>query len=131
VTRRSIGVDGIDHGDQPFPLASRVGPFLATSGIHGTDPTTGKLAAGAEAQIRQAFANLRALLEAAGATPADVAQVLVTLAERSDRAYVNESWVDLFPDAESRPARNTSERELPAGSRCQLVAYAYICDHKS
>jgi len=52
--------------------------------------------------------------------------VLVTLTEREHRALVNESWVELFPDPASRPARQTSERELPGGSLCMLIAYAYV-----
>jgi 2-iminobutanoate/2-iminopropanoate deaminase len=125
--RRSIELAGVDHGEQPFPLASRVGPLLATSGIHGTDPATGALAdGGAEAQIRQAFSNLRGVVEAAGGSLEDVAQVLVTLTDRAHRPFVNAVWVELFPDPASRPARNTSERELPGGSLCQLIAYAYV-----
>lgn len=100
--------------------------MLATSGVHGADPVTGALAIGAEAQIRQAFANLRGILDAAGGSADDVVQVLVTLTDRAHRSLVNESWVELFPDPASRPARNTSERDLPGGSLCQLIAYAYI-----
>ncbi len=125
MTRSSIELAGVGHGDQPFPIASRVGPFIATSGIHGTDPLTGELAAGSEAQVRQAFKNLTAVLENADASLEDVAQVLVTLADRSDRQWVNAAWTELFPDPASRPARNTAERELPGGSRCQLIAYGW------
>ena len=107
-------------------MASLVGPLLATSGIHGLDPATGALAEGASAQIRYAFTNLRGVVEAAGGTLDDVVQVLVTLTERANRPLVNAVWVELFPDPASRPARNTSERELPGGSLCQLIAYAYI-----
>lgn len=124
--RRSIEIPGVSHGAQPFPLASRVGPLVITSGVHGTDPTTGQLADGPGGQIRQAFENLRSVLDAAGASPDDVAQVLVTLTDREHRSLVNDVWVELFPDPASRPARSTSERELPGGSLCQLIAYAYI-----
>jgi enamine deaminase RidA (YjgF/YER057c/UK114 family) len=126
VSRRSVEVDGLGHGEQPFPLASRVGPFVATSGIHGVDPATDALPETPEAQVRQAFENLRLVLDAAGASPDDVVQVLVTLTDRAHRALVNEHWLALFPDPGSRPARNTSERELPGGSLCQLIAYAYV-----
>jgi len=126
VARQSISIPGLDHGDQPFPIASRVGPVVATSGIHGANPETGKPEGDAETQIRQAFANLRAVLEAAGATPDDVAQVLVTLTDREHRKLVNPFWVELFPDPDSRPARQTAERELPGGSLCMLIAYAYV-----
>jgi 2-iminobutanoate/2-iminopropanoate deaminase len=126
VTRRSIEVAALGHGEQPFPVASRVGPFIATSGIHGVDPTTGSLADDAERQVRQAFVNLRSVLDASGASPDDVLQVLVTLTDRTHRPFVNDCWVDLFPDPESRPARNTSEHDLPGGSLCQLIAYAVV-----
>jgi enamine deaminase RidA (YjgF/YER057c/UK114 family) len=126
VARRSIQIPGVEHAGQPFPMASRVGPFVATSGIHGVEPATGELAEGAEAQVRQAFANLRAVLAEAGASPDDVAQVLVTLTDRAHRALVNPHWVELFPDPASRPARQTAERELPGGSLCMLIAYAWV-----
>jgi enamine deaminase RidA (YjgF/YER057c/UK114 family) len=76
--------------------------------------------------VRQAFANLRAVLAEAGASPDDVAQVLVTLTDRAHRALVNPHWVELFPDPASRPARQTAERELPGGSLCMLIAYAWV-----
>ena len=66
------------------------------------------------------------ILEAAGASAGDVAQVLVTLTDRAHRPLVNDCWVELFPDPGSRPARNTSERDLPGGSLCQLIAYAFV-----
>lgn len=94
--------------------------------MHGVDPVTGALAEGAEAQIAQAFANLRGIVEAARGSLDDVAQVLVTLTDRANRPLVNAVWAELFPDPSSRPARNTSERDLPGGSLCQLIAYAYI-----
>jgi enamine deaminase RidA (YjgF/YER057c/UK114 family) len=94
--------------------------------VHGVDPATGTLAEGAEAQIARAFANLRDIVEAAGGSLADVAQVLVTLTDRANRPLVNAVWAELFPDQRSRPARQTSERDLPGGSLCQLIAYAYI-----
>lgn len=126
MTRRSIEVAGLGHGEQPFPVASRVGPLVATSGIHGVDPATGSLAGDAERQVRQAFANLRSVLDASGASPDDVVQVLVALTDRAHRPFVNECWVELFPDPGSRPARNTSEHDLPGGSLCQLIAYALV-----
>lgn len=125
MTRRSIELAGVSHGEQPFPLACRIGPLIVTSGIHGVDPATGALADGAEAQVRQAFENLASVLIEAGGTIDDVAQVLVTLVDREDRRLVNESWSRMFPDLSSRPARNTAERDLPGGSRCQLIAYAF------
>ncbi|MGE0304356.1 MAG: RidA family protein [Acidimicrobiia bacterium] len=127
--RTSIEVPGLGHGGQPFPLASRVGPLLLTSAIHGTDPSTGEMGATADIQIRQAFDNLGAVLAAAGGSLDDVGQVLVTLADRSDRVLVNEVWTALFPDPTSRPARNTTERPLGGGALVALMATAWIDDN--
>ena len=46
------------HGEQPFPLASRVGPLVATSGSTASIRRPARPGT-AEAQVRQAFENLR------------------------------------------------------------------------
>lgn len=124
--RISIELPGLGHGGQPFPLATLVGPLLVTSAIHGTDPSTGDVPTSAETQIRQAFVNLAAVLQAAGGSLDDVAQVLVTLVDRNDRSLMNDVWVELFPDPASRPARNTTERPLAPDVLIALIATAWI-----
>jgi enamine deaminase RidA (YjgF/YER057c/UK114 family) len=126
VSRRSIEVPGLGHGTQPFPMASRVGPLLCTSAVHGVDPATGALPADPAAQIAQVFANLDAVLAAAGGTLEDVAQVLVTLVDKAHRPLVNDEWVRRFPDEASRPARNTQERPLAPGQLCTVLATAWL-----
>ena len=116
LARRSISVPGLDHGDQPFPIASRIGPFVGqASASTAPNPATGKPEGDAAAQIRQAFANLRAVLAEAGASPDDMAQVLVTLTEREHRALVNESWVELSPDPPRGPRGRPPSASCPAG----------------
>lgn len=127
-SRVSIEVPGLGHGSQPFPLASRRGPLLATSAIHGTNSVTGEMPAMAVEQIPLAFDNLDAALRAAGGSMDDVVQVLVTLVDKSDRSLVNDQWLAWFPDPTSRPTRNTIERELGGAARCSLIAYAWIAD---
>ncbi|WP_316977161.1 RidA family protein [Shumkonia mesophila] len=60
------------------------GPWVFVSGTTGFDYATGTIAADVAAQTEQAFANLAAALDRAGASLADVVRVRVYLAERAD-----------------------------------------------
>ena len=40
--QKSIEIEGLAHS-VPIPLGCRVGPILATSGIGGKDPKTGRM----------------------------------------------------------------------------------------
>ena len=122
--RTSIEVPGLEHVN-PIPNASRVGPFLASGGIFGKDPATGRVADGVDAQCEQMFANVRKVLEAGGAAPEDVIKLNVWLKDMANRPVVNKYWVQMFPDPHSRPARHTLEtpdlRE-PLLVECEIMA---------
>lgn len=124
--RRSIEVEGVGHGANPIPFGSRVGPLVCSSGIMGADPATGKVPADGAEQVRLVFQNLVSFLTAAGATPEDVARVGVLLGDPSLRAAINEEWLKLFPDPDSRPARHTTVRELAGGMVVQLEVMAWV-----
>ena len=123
--RRNIEVPGMGHGDQPIPVATVVGGLLVTGGISGRDPKTGQLPEDPAAEVAQAFANLQAVLDAAGASADDVAKVTVFVKDRDIRAHINPVWVQMFSDPDSRPARHTLETNL-AGMRLQLECLAVI-----
>jgi 2-iminobutanoate/2-iminopropanoate deaminase len=125
MTRRSIHVPGLGHGAQPIPNASVVGNLLVSGGISGKDPITGSLPPDPAAEVAQAFANLRAVVEAAGGTLDQVAKVTVFVPDRSIREHLNPVWEQCFPDPESRPARHTLEAPL-SGLRLQLEVLAVL-----
>lgn len=125
---RAIEVPGLNHGNQPFPIAALRGPFLSTSGINGLDPSTGTVPDDPEAQIAQAFANVRAVLAAAGGSLADITLVQVSLSDLSLRTTVNRYWTEAFPDPAARPARNTVQRPLGGNTVCNLLVTAYLED---
>jgi 2-iminobutanoate/2-iminopropanoate deaminase len=81
----------------------RAGDFLYVSGQVPRDPRTGELVGGdnVAAQARQTLANLRGVLEAAGATLGDVVSVSVHLARVDDwgafDAVYRETFVPPFP----------------------------------
>lgn len=91
---------------RPYSPAVQVGNLVFLSGHTGSDPITREIHDGIEAQTRQAFRNLQALLEAAGGTLADIAKVTVFMTDLSkDFAGMNAVFKELFPSAP--PARST------------------------
>jgi 2-iminobutanoate/2-iminopropanoate deaminase len=123
--KRSIDVEGMAHG-APIPMGARVGNIVYSSGIMGTDRSTGEIPDDGVTQVRNAFANLLAFLEAAGATTDDLVRVTVLLADNSLRSAINEEWLKLFPDPEDRPARHATNHELQRNMLIQLEAVAVL-----
>jgi 2-iminobutanoate/2-iminopropanoate deaminase len=110
----------------PIPAASLVGGLLMSSGIGGRDPETGEYPDDVERQVRFAFDNVRRLLEAAGGTVDDIAKITVFLRDRADRAYVDEAWLEMFPDPSDRPARHALPLERDGKASVQLEVVAVV-----
>lgn len=107
----------------PYSQAIRAGGFVFTAGQLGLDPATGKLAEGVEAQTRQALTNLKAILAAAGSSPAQVVKTTIFLADLADFAKVNAIYAEVFNAAP--PARSTVQvAALPLGARVEIEAVA-------
>ncbi len=102
--------------------AARAGNLVFTSGISGFDLKSGTLPDGPERQFAQAFDNLLALLDLAGAGPQSLGLLTVWIPGRSHRAFINKDWLQLFPTAD-RPARKTNQALLPHGVDVQLMAF--------
>jgi 2-iminobutanoate/2-iminopropanoate deaminase len=60
-----------------WSLAVRAGDFVFVAGMRGIDPVTNMLVDGAEARIRQAFLNMKTIIEAAGGTLHDAVRLVV------------------------------------------------------
>jgi 2-iminobutanoate/2-iminopropanoate deaminase len=125
--RRSIEVEGFNHGAQPIPAASRVGPIVMTGGVHGMDRVTGKLPDDVAEQTRCMFDNLARIMLAAGTGMEGIVRMTVYVKVPEARAAVNECWLEAFPDPHSRPARHTLVNETLPGNmlvQCDAIAYA-------
>ncbi len=122
---RSIQVPGASH-NAPIPAGARVGNVLCSSAIAGKDSATGRLPPDGETQVVHAFANLRALLQAGGATLADVVKLTVYLKDNRLRDAINVQWQDCFPDPHDRPARHILNYDLQHGMQLQLEVMAVI-----
>lgn len=117
--RTSYHVEGLGHGGQPIPNATRVGDIVVSGGIGGRDRATGQMPEALADEVANCFANLEAVAAAAGITCDDIAKVTVYAIDRSVREHLNDHWLRLFPDEHSRPARHTLVQQL-SGMRVQL-----------
>jgi 2-aminomuconate deaminase len=103
-----------------YPHARRAGGLLFLSGVGprrpGSDEIPGNVhdadgrlvAYDIEAQTRQVFANVRAVLEASGARWEDLVDVTVFLTDMaSDFARYNRVYAEHFPDPDTAPCRTT------------------------
>ncbi|MCL6563600.1 MAG: RidA family protein [Firmicutes bacterium] len=124
--RESRVVPGVEHGSNPIPSVVRVGEWVYTSAIGGRDPANGQVIPEPHAQVEQTFRNLRAALEAAGATLDHVVKVDVWLADMSLRGRLNEEWKKYFPDLNHCPVRHTMSAQLPEGMQIQIQAVAIV-----
>ena len=107
--------------------AVRAGDLLFVSGFVPVD-SEGRLVGGDDvvAQTRQVFANLAAVLAAAGATFADVVKVTVYLTNIEDRARINPVRQEVFRD--TRPASTLVEVSALAtpGAKVEIDAVALL-----
>jgi reactive intermediate/imine deaminase len=85
-------------------------PFLFLSGQGPFDPA-GELVGGSiEAQVRQVFANLQAVAEAAGASLAQAVRVGVYLSDLEHFDTMDRVYREIF--REPRPARTTVQSDI-------------------
>jgi len=110
----------------PYSQAIKSGNMLFLSGQIPLDPATGALVPGGiEAQTRQVFANISAILEAAGATFAHVVSATVYVADMNDFAKVNEIYATYF--TAPAPARATVQvARLPKDSLVEIQVTAAL-----
>lgn len=107
----------------PYSQAVRVGDLLFTAGQPGIDPKTGVVAGPAfESQARQAFANLRAVLEDAGSGLDQVVRVTCFVADAAAFPTLNTLFAEYFPVAP--PVRSTPIVTLPKGLLFSIDAIA-------
>lgn len=103
-----------------YPHARRVGQLLFLSGIGPRTPGSnaipgnvvgddgGLLAYDIKAQCHSVFANVRAVLDASGASWQDLVDVTVYLTDMArDFKTYNAIWAEYFPDPATAPCRTT------------------------
>ena len=110
----------------PYSQAIQVGNLVYTSGQIPIDPATGAFVEGGiKDQTRQALSNVRAILEEAGLTLANVIKTTVFLADMADFADMNAIYAEFF--SEPYPARSAiAAKSLPKGALVEIEVVATI-----
>jgi 2-iminobutanoate/2-iminopropanoate deaminase len=110
----------------PYAQAVVRNGFVFLAGQGAIDPATGKLVAGGIAeQTRQTLENVKAVLEAAGCTMADVVSTTIYMVNLDDFAAMNQVYAEYFKD--NPPARTTvGVASLPGGFAVEITAIAAL-----
>jgi 2-iminobutanoate/2-iminopropanoate deaminase len=124
--REAVASDAAPRAIGPYSQAIRAGSLLFVSGQIPLDPATGAMVEGdIAAQTRRVFANLQAILEAAGASFDNVVRTTVYLADMNDFSTVNEIYGTYF--SSPAPARATVQAaRLPRDARVEIDLIASL-----
>jgi 2-iminobutanoate/2-iminopropanoate deaminase len=127
-TREVVFTDRAPKAIGPYSQAIKAGGFVFTAGQAGVDPATGKLVEGGiEAQTRQTFRNLQAILEAAGTSLERAVRCGVFLQDIADFKAMNAVYAEFLPPDRNPPARTTVQAaKLPVDALVEIDVVALL-----
>ncbi len=109
-----------------YSQAIATGNLVFVAGQAGLNPRTLKAPKGIKAQTRQAFDNIKAILEAAGTSLENVVRVGVFLRDIDDFDVYNKTYLEYFP--RDQPARITVQAKLFGKLLIEAEAVAVLPD---
>jgi 2-iminobutanoate/2-iminopropanoate deaminase len=125
MTRHEVSTGDAPAALGPYSQAIVASGLVFCSGTAGIDPVTGTAPDGIEAQTEQALRNLEVILEAAGASMADLVKTTIFYADVEDFAKLNEVYARHMPDPP--PARSAPANvRLPRGLLVSIDAIAAL-----
>jgi 2-iminobutanoate/2-iminopropanoate deaminase len=121
---RVIATDAAPKAIGPYSQAIEMDRLVFTAGQVALDPKSGELMGRTTAeQTEQVFANLKAVLNAAGTGLGNVIKSTVYLLDMADFAQMNEVYAKHF--GSHKPARSTVQAAgLPKGARVEIDVIA-------
>jgi 2-iminobutanoate/2-iminopropanoate deaminase len=110
----------------PYVQAVNCGPFIITSGQLPIDPVSGEMSSDVQQQTKQSLANVKAIIEEAGLTVANIAKMTVFVKDLNDFGLVNEVYQAFFDHNQAPyPARSCVEvARLPKDALIEIEAMA-------
>jgi 2-iminobutanoate/2-iminopropanoate deaminase len=97
----------------PWSLGVRAGDFVYVAGMRGIDPATNTLVDGVEARVRQAFVNMRTIVEATGGNLGDAVRLVVYVTDMDRyRPVVNKVQEELWDGGPYPPRTIVEVRRL-------------------
>ena len=126
MSRKTIQTDQAPQAIGTYSQAVRCGDTVYLSGQIPLLPATTELVdSSMEAQIRQVFANLAAVADAAGGSLADIAKLNIYLTDLAHFALVNQVMEDYFqPPYPARAAVGVAA--LPKGAPVEMDAIMVV-----
>ena len=121
--RIAIQTEAFSHSN-PIPAASQLGNILVTGIVNGIDPARPDQPGTLEQQAALMFLRVAEIMKAAGGSTDNILKLNVQMSDLSDRKAVNAEWTKMFPDAATRPARQTMHAQLDRGKliQCDVLA---------
>lgn len=112
----------------PYSQAVLANGWLYCSGQIPLDPTSGLLvgAGDVKAETYQVLSNLKAVLNTAGATPAQVVRTTIYLIDLNDFETVNAIYSETFMEGTSPARACVQVAALPKGARIEIDCIAWL-----
>lgn len=125
-TRKNVNTTKVPRGTPIFPQAVIAGKFVFLSGTTGVDPSTGKLISdNFEEQARQAFENIKTILEECGSSLEKIVKTTIFMVSGNDFSVVNKVYEAVFPD--NAPARSVPQvMPFPGGILISVECVALL-----
>ena len=125
MTKHAVNTDAAPGAVGPYSQGLRDGELLFISGQLPMPAGGGLITDDIARAARQCLENVRAVLEAGGATMDDVVKVTIFLADMADFGAVNAVYGEFF--AEPYPARSCIEAaRLPKDAPMEIDAVAVV-----
>ncbi|TPX07650.1 uncharacterized protein E0L32_010648 [Thyridium curvatum] len=111
-----------------FSQAIKHNGMVYCSGNVGLSPETRKLAeGGATAEARQAIANLKAILEEAGSSLANIVKMNIFITTMDDFGAINKAYDEFFDSISPKPCRTcVAVYQLPLGAKVEIECTAFM-----
>jgi len=126
MSKQQINTRSASASVRPFSQGLRAGDFIFVSGQGPFDPETGEMVSSTiEEQTVQVLDNIKAILEAGGATMDDVVKATAYLTDMSSLETYNKVYTSYFSDP--KPTRSTIICQLVVeGMLVEIDVVAYV-----
>jgi len=124
----SFNATGVPRLNTYIPQATIAAGLIFVSGTAGVDPQMGKLISDSfEEQARQAFNNIKVILQEAGSNINKVVKTTIWMVSGSDPAFtaINKVYAEFFPEnppARSAPQVNAFPGDILVSIECIALA---------
>ena len=124
-SRKNFNTPKVPRTTEVFPQAVVADKFIFISGTTGLNPTTGKLSDQFEEQVRQAFLNIKTILEELESSLGKIVKTTVFMVSGNEFSVLNKVYAEVFPH--NAPARSTPQvMPFPAGILISVECIALL-----